>query len=75
MAKEYLSQALTLQMKGQGLEFLLEIWRHFLQTQKMSFFDQTTMNMYVQSILSSGNPIGDFVLPKHLALLGSDLAM
>ena len=75
MSKEYLSHALTLQMKGQRLEILLEIWHHFLQTQKLSYFDQTTMDLYVENILSSGNPIGDFVLPKHLALLGSDLAM
>ncbi|KLO06488.1 hypothetical protein SCHPADRAFT_946058 [Schizopora paradoxa] len=74
MAREFLLHAVKLELEGQELEFLLQIWHHFLQISNWSKFDLGRLERYVNNIISSGKSLGDFMSPNHLSRLGSGLA-
>ncbi|KLO07883.1 hypothetical protein SCHPADRAFT_944891 [Schizopora paradoxa] len=69
LASEYLKHALSLKLKGQGLEFLYEIWDYFVNNlvKNKTPFTWTTMNSYVEIMELSKKPMFHFVSPAHLS--------
>lgn len=72
LASHYLACALTLEVQGQELVLLLEIWEDFLrilkerEDDKRPYFTNMTswcsvLNMCIENILSSGKPISLFL--------------
>ncbi|KLO09292.1 hypothetical protein SCHPADRAFT_943742 [Schizopora paradoxa] len=75
LAREFLLHAVTLNVKGRELEFLLDIWHFFLKISGISVSDWKRMEKYVNNIISSGNAMSKFISPNDLSWLGSDPQM
>ncbi len=73
-APKYLSYALALDFKGRDLQALLEVWERFLKYlaiyNDIPSLDADDMNSCVESIISSGKSLNDFLSPYHLAADG-----
>ena len=67
LASVYLSHALTMDLSGENLYFLMHLWEHFLGqlAKDVHHGGWEVMEVSVNNILSSGKAMSDFLSPSH----------